>query len=217
MLVPACNGGVTHAPRSDATISDTSASVLATIPGPNSVGLVGCSMTVDAAEGARRLGGTVLWPPRELGYGRGSVARWSEIEDGDGFWERLGAALDREPATEGLWWQLCTNGSEDDDSAHALIVMSELEERLPGVSIYVSAQPAYADGHVCTSAGPDGPGRMQELAVELVETGRVEQGPVFSPLRPDQLVDSCHAGEEGKEQMGRELLRFFEGEPPGSG
>lgn len=166
-------------------------------------------MTIDAVEGYVGLGGTVLWPVQGLDYGEGAVARWADIEGGQGFWGRFDAALEQESATAPVWWELCTSGSRKDDFDHALVVLSEIEENLPGASIYVSAQPDYAGGHVCTLAGPQGPSLMQDLATELVETGRVLAGPTLSALQPQQLVDTCHAGRDGKQQMGRELLNFF--------
>lgn len=173
------------------------------------VGLVGCSMTIDAVEGYASLGGTAMWPLIGLDYGQGAVARWGDIHGSLGFWERFDAALENEPATGSFWWQLCTSGARKDNFDHALVILSELEQRLPEASIYVSAQPGYADGHVCPLAGPDGPDLMEELAAALVETEKVLAGPTLSPLQPDQLVDDCHAGREGKAQMGTELLDFF--------
>ena len=178
---------------------------------PPTMGLVGCSMTVDAAEGMRTAGASYVWGIRGLGYGGGSIARWSNPRDPRGLWERFDAALAAEPETEAIWWQLCTSGAEDDNFDRALAVLSEIESRVPEAAIYVSAQPGYEDGHVCSSAGPDGPRLMQDVADKLVETGRVQAGPVLPPLRSDHLVDDCHAGPEGKEQMAQAIDGFFAG------
>ena len=171
------------------------------------VGAVGCSMTINALDGYRQLGGRELWPPVGLGYGRGSVARWADPELG--FWGSFLSGLARYPETDEVWWQLCTSGTPDDDLDAALELLQMIEEATSGSTIFVSAQPAYSDGHVCRSAGPDGPSRMEDLADELVATGRVERGPVLSALSPEQLADSCHANESGVTQMGQEVLDFF--------
>ncbi len=178
--------------------------------GENSIGLVGCSMTVGAADGYRQVGGVSLWPGSGLGYGRGTVHRWAQAGSTDlGFWESFATSVERHGRPEAVWWQLCTSGVHEDDLGHALAVLEEIEGRLPGVSVFVSAQPDYTDGHVCASASPGGPEAMQLLVEALVESGRVMQGPVLSPLDPSRLVDSCHADDAGERDMGRELLEFF--------
>lgn len=173
-----------------------------------SVGVVGCSMTLNALEGYHRAGGVELWPRAGLSYGRGSVARWIDPELG--FWDTFLSALDQHAQTDSVWWQLCTSGSEADDLDHALRLLQQIEEATSGASILVSPQPDYTGDHVCQSAGPEGPARMADLADELVATGRVARGPELSPLSPDQLADSCHANEAGMNQMGSEVLDFFE-------
>lgn len=204
------------APASSTTQSSTTTPVTAdTLPETTTsgvaglVGMIGCSMTIDAVEGYVRVGGSGMWPVNGLGYGQGAIARWSEIEGDGGFWRSFDAALEKQDATATVWWELCTSGSRMDDLEQALIVLDGIEARLPGATVYVSAQPEYTDGHVCNLAGARGPEVMQQLAAELVETGRVVAGPVLSRLQPSQLVDTCHANAEGKRQMGQELLDFF--------
>ena len=174
------------------------------------VGLVGCSMTVDAAQGYREVGGSALWAPAQLGYGRGTVRRWADTGDRLDFWSNFDAALARQPDTEAIWWELCTSGVAEDDLDHASIVMDELRRRVGDVPVYVSAQPAYTDGHVCDSAGPGGPEAMQALADSLIDTDQVSTGPRLAPLSRDQLSDGCHADEGGRAQMGRDLMSFFD-------
>jgi hypothetical protein len=197
-------------PVSTAPTSSSSVDSSGSPSGAGQVGLVGCSMTVDAAQGYRSVGGSVLWPSARLGYGGGTVRRWGEAERGRDFWSNFDAALTRQPGTEAIWWQLCTSGVAEDDFEHAVDVLEELRLRMGDVPVYVSAQPGYTDGHVCDSAGSGGPERMEELASRLVETGRVRAGPVLSPLPPDRLSDSCHASEEGRAQMGEDLVGFFD-------
>ena len=213
----ACNGDPGSASTNPVvTTVPVPATTLTTVPAslPRVVGVVGCSMTVDAAVGYRRQGGTSLWPTPGLGYGGGSVARWSDPEDKRGLRESFAAALRSEPDTDAIWWQLCTSGSAEDNFDNALVVLTELETLVPEAEIYVSAQPDYLAGHVCESAGPGGPARMSRLADELVATGRVNVGPSLSPLAAAELVDTCHAGDVAVDQMGAELLAFFDEDPP---
>ncbi len=172
------------------------------------VGVIGCSMTLNALAGYHALDGRSLWPRNGLRYGRGSVARWAD--PGFEFWDSFDAALEQHPEPEMVWWQLCTSGAEGDDRDHAIQVLDQIEARVPGATIVVSGQPGYTEGHVCSSAGPDGPAAMAALVDVLVDTGRVERGPVLAALRPEQLEDSCHANQDGQAQMGREILEFFD-------
>jgi hypothetical protein len=91
-----------------------------------------------------------------------------------------------------------------------LAVLGEIEARLGGRTIYVSAQPDY-DGHVCPTSGPDGPQQMQVLASQLVATGRVLAGPFQGPLTESQTRDLCHASDSGRLILGNQLLAFFGG------
>ena len=216
----ACNGQdpISASTNPVVTTDRVPATTLTTVPAPlpRVVGLVGCSMTIDAAVGYRRQGGGSFWSTPGLGYGGGSVARWSDPEDKRGLRESFAAALESEPETDTIWWQLCTSGSDEDNFDNALVVLAELETLVPEAEIFVSAQPDYLGDHVCESAGPGGPARMARLADELVATGRVSEGPSLSPLAATELVDTCHAGDVAVDQMGSELLAFFDEDPPPS-
>lgn len=178
---------------------------------PGSVAFVGCSMSRGAVSGYELVGGTRFWPSR-ISYGGGSIGRWTSAitNEGTRYWEEFERQRVAHPDTEAVWWNLCTFKSSNADSyENAVEVLDEIESRLPGVVVYVSAQPAYSGGHVCALAGEGGPALMDEVALQLVDDGRVEAGPAMGPLAESETSDGCHVNDLGKELLGGQLLEFF--------
>jgi hypothetical protein len=168
-------------------------------------------MSQNAVEGYERLGGTRLWS-HQIPYGGGSIGRWvDDLTSSSGrYWDGFDRELATHPNTTVLWWSLCTiRENEADGYDPALVLLKEIRRRLPDVQIFVSAQPSYADGHVCDLAGPDGPQYMQDVADRLVAEDLVSAGPLVGPLPESQLADKCHAAPTGQDAMGRRLLDFF--------
>jgi hypothetical protein len=175
------------------------------------VGYVGCSMSQNAVEGYETVGGSDLWSFRAP-YGGGGIGRWFVDIDGDRgrYWEGFDAELASHPDTSVLWLNICTVRQNRLDSLEsAAAVIEEITERIPGVTIYVSAQPSYTDGHFCSLAGEGGPEAMAEVAAAVVDSGLALPGPVMGPLSGAQTRDGCHANEEGQRVLGRQLLDFF--------
>lgn len=189
-------------------------------PVPTRIGIVGCSMTKNANEGYASLGGTKFWSNGGLGYGAGSIYRWLLDEPNPkfhGYWWDFTTRLAAEPATDAIVWGLCTtNGSTNDydpgppvNIDNALAVLAGIEERAPGIPIYVIAQPDYT-GATCDLAGSSGPSNMLALRDELVAGGHVLLGPDQGPLDSSQVgSDDCHANTAGKQLLGSQLLAFF--------
>ncbi len=182
-----------------------------TTPKTATMGYVGCSMTMNAVSGYEAIGGTQFWPV--IKYGGGGIDRWGKDLSGNSkYWGAFKEAFDANPKTHAIWWELCTlaTDSTDDNYDHALIVLQEIKNRLPGAVVYVSAQPFYSSGHVCGIAGSDGPARMQSVADALVAEGKALKRPVMGPLLDSQLLpDGCHANTAGEESMGRQLMNHF--------
>lgn len=175
------------------------------------VGFVGCSMSQNSVEGYESVGGTNMWSHRAP-YGGGGIGRWFIDIGGDRgrYWEGFDAELAQNPDTAAVWLNVCTvrqNAQDSFDSAAAVI--DEISDRIPGVTIYVSAQPTYADGHFCGLAGEGGPEAMAALVTEIVDAGLALPGPVMGPLTEAQTRDGCHANEDGQLVLGRQLLDFF--------
>lgn len=164
-----------------------------------------------------RLGGTRFWTSSEQVYSGGDLESWTG--DGDRFWGVFENFLAERPTTT-LWWQLCTHVQQSDAEqyANALTVLDGIERRAPDATVYVSAQNGYVPPHVCPASGPEGPGRMQELADRLVAEGRAQAGPDVGDLRGSDSTgggenevadDGCHANEPGSLVLGQALADFF--------
>lgn len=177
----------------------------------SAIGFVGCSMTVSAVNGAELLGYTNFWTS-DTEYGGGGVWQWAKDLNGD-FWQAFQANQNNNPVSV-VWWNLCSLGSDEvnETLTNAKVVLDEIKRRIPGVTVYVSAQPAYNPGsYICSIAGATGPARMATLARDLQVSGEALAGPVMGPLdAPGQLKDSCHPNTEGKELLGQQLISFFE-------
>jgi hypothetical protein len=175
------------------------------------VGYVGCSMSKNAVEGYDTVGGANMWSFRAP-YGGGTIGRWNDdiTSDRGNYWGGFDKELDLNPETTMLWWNLCTvKGSPQDSYEHALLILDEIQQRIPGVAVYVSAQPAYTGDHVCALAGPGGPEKMQDVAAQLVAAGVAQPGPVMGPLDKSETRDGCHANDQGMAVLGQQLFDFF--------
>jgi len=82
----------------------TTAASAATVPAagqPNSVGVVGGSITKLAVQGYRDQGGTVIWPPYDIGGG--TIFAW---KDNPAYFHLFEQMLSQFPNTSQVWWQL---------------------------------------------------------------------------------------------------------------
>jgi hypothetical protein len=183
------------------------------IDGVADLGYIGCSMTMGAVDGAVNLGSSVFWNTKP-DFGGGGVWQWAQSFNNK-FWTAFQNAYNAQPVSI-IWWQLCSLDSYKNNETYdnALLIIDELKRRIPGVTIYVSAQPAYDPvNHVCTLAGASGPTRMATLAAQLTTNGEALAGPVTGPLKyPDQTKnnDSCHPNTSGEQLMGQQIINFFE-------
>jgi hypothetical protein len=181
------------------------------VPSQGSIGWVGCSVTRNAVNGYLAIPGAErLWDIRGFSSG-GSVDAWArDLTNGSTYWQGFSLGLQLHPHTEVVWWQLCTFGAPIPKET-AVAVLDEMRRRIPGVDVYVSAQPEYDPVGSCRIAGPEGPARMEQLVDQLVGDDALDvlPGPRVGPLRPDETVDGCHADEAGQAEMGKQLAAFF--------
>ncbi len=179
-----------------------------------SIGFLGCSFSNNAVIGYRQLGGRRFWDPVRS-YNGGSVSIWaSGVGNRNRYWLAFESALKSHPRTQIFWWQLCNSPQADEATLFrdARLVLEEIRRRVPGATVYVSAQHSYTQGHACRGQA-DGPARMQRLADRLVAEGSVQAGPTLGPLSPSQTLDGCHANRIGMETLGQQLLNFFDKQP----
>lgn len=181
-------------------------------PEPSDViGYLGCSMTMGAVEGAIGLGSTLFWDTAP-DYSGAGVYQWAKSLN-NSYWSAFQSAQDAKPANT-IWWELCAlkNDADNETYANALIVLEEIKRRIPGVTVYVSAQPSYdPSSHECGIAGTGGQARVASLVNQLISNGVASAGPVIGPLAyPGQtLTDGCHGNDAGEAAMGQQLIDGF--------
>ena len=184
------------------------------------IGYVGCSMTMNAVNGAHILGSNLFWYPiNEIGGG--GPAQWGgNLSNTSKWWSAFDQSLAAQPVKT-IWWELCSVSSTASSETYdmAVKVLNEIKRRIPGVTVYVSSQPDYLPAdHECPIAGTGGPERMAALASQLVANGLALQGPVVGPLNyPEEtLDDGCHGNDAGNDRMGQQLIDFFLTKPQAS-
>jgi hypothetical protein len=194
------------------------------------IGFIGCSNSRDAVDGYGAVGGAQIWHPLGHPYGGGTVLAWGEGvgNPSSKYWKGFDEMRAANPGTQTIWWSMCTHPWESDAENYsaALAIREELERRIPGTTVYVSALNGYVPPHVCGLTGVDGPARMQALADRLVHEGRALPGPDVGDLisvyktpsvgatatNNETVEDGCHPNvERGEPKLGRTLLSFFDG------
>lgn len=178
-----------------------------------SIGYIGCSNTRETVEGYHRTGGTKMWS-YDKRYDAGAVIDWArEANAGNKYWNVFDDLLTKNPATKTIWWQLCIRHNEQETSyEHAVAILEQIRQRIPGAIIYVSTLADYTDG-VCEITGTWGLAKAKELAQELVQKNSdVLPGPVLGPMSPIETApDGCHlSSPDGKRKLGLQMREFFD-------
>jgi hypothetical protein len=177
--------------------------------GPNTMGWIGCSMANNVAEGYARIGGTRMWG----GYGNGGavVQNWTNVNSSN--WNGFDDQVSRFGAPKAVWMMVCvfTSGAT---MAEIKQMIANTKTHAPGAYLYISGQPLYHEGHVCTLAGDGMPEKTdmqaQQAAMEDPEVHYV--GPL-GPLNAGEYAgDSCHTNTTGGDKIGRQVKEIW-GQP----
>ena len=204
LLAPACGGG-------------GGGSSPTTPPPPPPVqgevwGAVGCSMTMFSVQGYAKAGGQAGWPAAAISsYPSGDISEWADLNDPR--WQDFQAALD-EFGAEKIWFQPCVRNRSNPnptgvDLDQVEVIAREIQDRAPGLPIFVSALPQYV-GDFCGKVGPAGSDVSQALADHLVQMGMAEPGPIVGPLNVSQTKENmCGLNESGELFVGGQLMDFF--------
>lgn len=176
------------------------------------IGFIGCSNTAQSIMGYHMVGGDDIWNipnERKHDFDSGSVEEWANI--GNRFWNKFDDYHAANPNTNAVWWQMCVPSNEEPSLEDALEVVSGIKDRIPDVTIYVSALPSYQDG-VCRITGTSsGLVRGKELTRELVANSDVKFGPELRPHIKNEIVDDgCHLNDAGMRSVGEQLKQFFD-------
>lgn len=190
------------------------------IEGP--IGFIGCSNTGQTVDGYHAVGGTRIWAvDRSLAvnkggyppFGGGTPNKWAEnlSTDNNAYWKTFDAYLAMHPDTKIVWWQFCIRQTDALSYENVEMVLQELREHIPGVTVYVSPLPPFTD-HVCGITGKNGFERMRGLAKQLIDTEEdVLAGPLLPGLvRAETVKDGCHMTDAGERKVGAGLKEFFD-------
>jgi hypothetical protein len=176
--------------------------------GPDTMGWIGCSMGENTAQGYRRIGGTRMWGP----YGNGAqiVSAWTSSNSAS--WQRFDRQVEMYGMPKAVWDMICVaqGGATD---AEIRTMVNNAKTHAPGAVIYLTGQPVYEQGHVCSIAGAGAPEKTDQQAEALApELGAIYPG-TLGPLNAGEYTsDSCHASTSGQDKLGRQVKGWW-GQP----
>jgi len=200
-------------------LSTTAAAGAATVPATgqaNSVGVVGGSITKLAVQGYRDHGGTVVWPPYDIGGG--TIFAW---KDSPAYFRLFEQMLSQFPNTSQVWWQLAAHDYDlpgltlGQLYTTSVTVLNGIRQRTgPNTLVVASVMADYAPDTGCYLRGivVQAPATLQAVLDRLVSEGLVTAGPHMPTLHRDELQnngDNCHQNPLGQQHHGRVLHDYF--------
>jgi hypothetical protein len=173
--------------------------------GPSrSMGYVGCSMSVNVAQGYQALGGMRLWQPIQAYNGK-VVQSWTN--NNDSAWQAFEQQMNMHGTPSAVWVMICIfeNRVTYDETKQ---IIANVRQRAPNATIYITGQPLYAQGLSCELAGDGGPELTDDMALMAGADAsqNVIYGGTFGPLTSSQRSDSCHANGEGQRALGQQAI-----------
>ncbi len=200
----ACNGG--GQPSQTASPSSSPSPTGGTNPA-NSMGFIGCSMAENVAQGYVAVGGRRMWGP----YGTGGLVVQSWTDPNSSAWQKFDQQAARFGRPRAVWVQICIFASQGAsyDEVKRLIANAR-QHGAAGASIFITGQPLYDAGHVCSLAGANGPQLTDNLAKQAAAdaTQNVTYPGQFL-LHNGEDADGCHANTAGQQSLGRQALGFW--------
>ncbi len=175
--------------------------------GPNTMGWIGCSMGENVARGYTRAGGTRMWG--DYGNGGAVVQNWTTNNSSN--WQ----GFDRQSSMYGkpvaIWIMICIFSTGATMDEVRTMVNNAKTHAADGAYIYITGQPLYTDGHVCTLAGNGGPELTDMQAQQMaMEDPQVHYAGVLGPLAQGEYQsDSCHANNAGEDKLGKQVLAIW--------
>ncbi len=172
-----------------------------------SMGYLGCSMSVNVAEGYEALGGERLWPP--LGAYNGQVVQnWAD--NNDPVWGAFEDAVDQYGTPQDVWVMLCIF-SNMVTVEEAEQIVANVRSRVSGANIYITGQPLYDDPNSCFLAGDGGPDKTDRIARETAADTSLDliYPGALGPLASSASSDGCHTNEQGSLKLGEQFIDWF--------
>src|SRR6185503_20648636 len=210
----ACNGS-TQPPTTTTTTTTRPPTTTTTrpptttaAPGANTMGFIGCSMAENTAQGYVADGGRRMWGP----YGTGGLVVQSWTDPNSAAWQKFDQQVARFGRPTTVWVQICifANPGATYDEVKRLIANARLHAAA-GVAIFVTGQPLYDPGHVCSLAGANGPALTDSLARQAGADAsqNVIYPGQFHLANSEVVSDGCHANTAGQASLGRQALAFW--------
>jgi hypothetical protein len=177
--------------------------------GVNTMGWIGCSMANNVAEGYARIGGTRMWG----GYGNGGavVQNWTNVNSGN--WNGFDQQVSQYGMPKAVWMMICVFSSGATMQEIRQMV-ANTKTHAPGAYLYITGQPLYESGHVCTLAG-DGMPETTDMQAQMLaaEDPDVHYAGSLGPLNAGEYGgDSCHTSSSGGDKIGRQVKAIW-GQP----
>jgi hypothetical protein len=172
---------------------------------------MGCSMSVNVATGYQQQGGMRMWAPIAA-YGGQVVQNWTQNNSAP--WQAFDAAKATNGNPTDIWMMICIFGSQGVTAAEVQTMISLARMHAPNSTIWVTGQPLYNSGHVCTLAGNGGPELTDMRAMEADNpANNVHYAGTFTlnaNANPSEVSgDSCHAANPGLTALGNQAIAKF--------
>ncbi len=171
------------------------------------MGYVGCSMSVNVAEGYQALGGERLWPP--IGAYNGQVVQnWAN--NNSGVWGAFEDAANQYGTPTDVWVMLCIfDNMVTVEEAEQIV--ANVRSRAPDATIYITGQPVYDDPNSCFLAGDGGPDKTDRIAEETASDASLNliYPGALGPLASNESSDGCHTNTQGSAKLGAQFIEWF--------
>jgi hypothetical protein len=209
----ACTGGTGPAPSTSPTTTRPSPSPSTsptggTQPGVHTMGFIGCSMAENTAQGYVADGGTKMWGP----YGTGGLVVQNWTNTNSSAWQLFDQQVAKFGRPTVVWVQICifANPGATYDEVKQMIANAR-QHAATGATIFITGQPQYDAGHVCSLAGANGPQLTDSLARQAGSdsTQNVRYPGQFHLANSEVVSDGCHANTAGQASLGRQALAFW--------
>jgi hypothetical protein len=173
-------------------------------PAARTMGVVGCSLTVNVMQGYESVGGMRMWPAIPA-YGGQVVQSWTNTMSSA--WQAFDDAVRQHGRPTDVWIMLCVFGSQGATAAEVQQVIANARMHAPGANIHITGEPLYSSGMVCTLAGPGGPERTDQLAQEAAAASmNVTYAGTFVLGPTEVTADTCHANTAGQTALGNQAV-----------
>jgi hypothetical protein len=176
-------------------------------PGTHTMGFIGCSMAENTAQGYVADGGTRMWGP----YGTGGLVVQSWTDPNSSAWQLFDQQVAKFGKPTAVWVQVCVFTQGATISEVDQMIANARLHAAPGATIFITGQPQYDPGHVCSLAGPNGPQLTDSLAQQAAAdpAQHVIYSGQFHLANSEVLSDTCHANTAGQASLGRTALSFW--------